>query len=242
MNEQDHPDNRNAFGAEETVHLSPVPEPAPVGGGPRGTMRFQDAANTRPRPPTLAEQRARLHAEEEAAELAEQRTAAAGRRRLMIGGGVTVGIVGLIAAGYLLASPQTVTARCTVSDSSGTATVVSDNLCDPQYAAGHGGYLSNGFVFIPLIGGGFRQYHYYYGGSGVLGHQASGGSFTPPSNATIRTGSGQTIQRGGFGIGGHSGGTAGTGGTGGTGGRGGNTGGVGGTGGGELSGGHSGGS
>jgi hypothetical protein len=210
-------------------------------------MRFQDPATSRPRPPTLAEQRARLRAKEDAAELEAETEAAhrkaTARRRVMIGGGVSVGVVGVIAAAYILAQPQTIAAHCTVTDASGPATVVDDNLCDPNYAARVGGYTSDGYVFIPLPGGGYSQYHYYYGGSGVVGHQATGGSFTAPSNATIRTGGGQTVQRGGFGITGRGGGSGTSGGTGGSvgGGGGSNTGGVSGTGGGELSGGRSGG-
>jgi hypothetical protein len=177
---------------------------------PMGTLRFQDAG-TRPRPPTLAEQRARIQAEQEQA----QRQAAAdskagGRRKVMIGAGVTVGVAALVGAWYLLASPQTVTAQCTVAGTGTDAdTVVADQNCDPDYVTAHGGHISNGFVFLPLVGGGFRQYHYYYGGSGALGQKATGGSFTAPSHATVRTNSGTTIQRGGFGITGKSGGSGG---------------------------------
>jgi hypothetical protein len=165
-------------------------------------MRFQDEG-TQPRPPSLAEQRARREAE---AELAARQAAAEGRaasrRRVMIGAGVTVGVAALVGTWYLLATPQTVTAQCTVAGTGSDAdTVVADQNCDPNYVNTHGGHISNGFVFLPLFGGGFRQYHYYYGGTGLIGQRATGGSFTaPPSNATIRTGSGQTIQRGGFGI------------------------------------------
>ncbi|HEY0805406.1 MAG TPA: hypothetical protein VGD84_10085 [Pseudonocardiaceae bacterium] len=193
----------NMFGARDDD------QPA-TPGGPSGTMRFQDE-NTAPRPPSVAEQRARREAEEELAArqaLAEGR--AAGRRRVMIGAGVTVGVAALVGAWYLLATPQTVTASCTVAGTGSDAdTVVADQNCDPNYATSQGGHISNGFVFIPLIGGGFRQYHYYYGGTGAIGQRATGGSFTAPSNATVRTGTGQTIQRGGFGITGKTGGIGG---------------------------------
>jgi hypothetical protein len=254
MTDQNHPDNdyrlptpnMDVFGTQDTVRMAPV---APPPGVPRGTMSFQDPATSHARPPTLAEQRARLDAQEQAAELDAETEAAhqksMARRRVMIGAGVTVGVVGVIAAAYVLAQPQTVTAQCTVTDASGPATIVSDNLCNPDYAATVGGYYSNGFVYIPIPGGGYRQYRYYYGGSGAIGHQASGGSFNAPSNATVRTGSGTTIQRGGFGITSHGGTTGGSGSDGGStshSGNTGNTGGAGGTGGGELSGGRSGGS
>jgi hypothetical protein len=174
---------------------------------PAGTMRFQDAASTRPRPPSLAEQRARIAAEEEqAAQLAEVERKSATRRKVMIGGGVTVGVVALVGAWYLLASPQSVTARCTVDGGTQADTVVTDSYCDPNYVTSHGGYVQNGLIFMPLPGGGYQQYHYYYGGSGGIGQRASGGSYSAPENANVKTGSGQTIQRGGFGITGKSGG------------------------------------
>jgi hypothetical protein len=183
-------------------------------GGGGGTMRFQDASTATPRPPTLAEQRARIAAEEEVAADAEARSAkAASRRRVMIGGGVTVGVVALVGAWYLLASPDTVTAQCTVAAGAQTDTVVNDQYCDDAYVTSHGGHISNGFIFMPLVGGGYTQYHYYYGGTGTVGQRATGGSFTEPSNATVKTKSGSTIKRGGFGITGRSGGSSGGGGS-----------------------------
>lgn len=193
--------NMDVFGAADATSAA---EPPAEHAGPRGTMRFQDAG-TAPRPPSLAEQRARIAAEQErAAARAEADRVNRGRRRVMIGGGVTVGIVALIGATYLLGVPQDVTARCTISGGTDDSTVVGDNYCDPNYAASHGGFVRDGLIFIPY-GTGFRQYHYYYGGTGALGQRVSGGSFTAPSHATIRTGSGSTIQRGGFGISGRGG-------------------------------------
>lgn len=189
-------------------------EPEPERGG-HGTMRFQDPESTRPRPPTLAEQRARQQAEREQAEqaaLAEQaRDRAARRKRLLIGGGVTVGVVALIAGSYLASRPDDVTAQCTVASGQNANTVVADQNCDPDYARTHGGYVSNGFVFVPLLTGGYGQYRYYYGGSTArIGQHVSGGSFTRPDNATIHTNSGRTIQRGGFGVSGKLGGSGGS--------------------------------
>jgi hypothetical protein len=183
--------------------------------GPRGTMRFQDADSTTPRAPTLAEQRARKQAEQREAEREQQEAEetearARRRRRIMIGGGVTVGVVALVGAWYLFASPDTVSAQCTVANGQNANTVVSEQNCDPQYAQTHGGYISNGFVFVPLLTGGYGQYRYYYGGSGGVGTHVSGGSFSKPDNATIRTNSGKTIQRGGFGITGKLGGSGGS--------------------------------
>ncbi len=189
----------------------PGSEP-PGGPTPHGTMRFQDRASTTPRQPTLAEQRARMEAEHEETEARAVVAARANRRRrVMIGGGVTVGVVAVIGAWYLLASPPDVTAQCTVGAGSDTNTIVSDQNCDPDYATAHGGYVSNGFMFLPIGGGRYQQYHYYYGGSGgSIGQRASGGSFTAPENANVRTPSGRTIQRGGFGITGKVGGSGGS--------------------------------
>ncbi|GDY31204.1 hypothetical protein [Gandjariella thermophila] len=169
----------------------------------RGTMRFQDPESATPRPPTVAEQRARARAEQEEREREEAEQAEAERKRrrkkrLLIGGGVTVGVAALVAAGYALASPEEVSATCV--DQNNVA--VPEEDCDQNYVASHGGYNSGGIFFLP----GFGQYRYYYGPSPFhVGQTVSGGTFTKPDNATIRTGSGKTIQRGGFGIKGFSG-------------------------------------
>lgn len=178
----------------------------------RGSVRRQDAESTSPREPTLAEQRARRKAmieekereaaEHEARQAAEQK--AATRRKVLIGGGVTVGLVGLIATYYTVAQPETVTAVCTNAE----GVVVEEQNCDEDYVQQQGGYTSGGFIFLPIggIGGGYSQYRYNYGGSGTVGSKVSGGSFSKPSNANINTKSGKTVQRGGFGISSKSGG------------------------------------
>lgn len=210
-------------GAEQPAEQAGAEQPGGEPGheqGAHGTMRFQERGSTTPRPPTLAEQRARQEYQREAEEEQAERQAAIEaralrRRRVMIGGGVTVGVVAVIGAWYLLASPQNVTAQCTVASGSSMDTVVNEQNCDPTYAAQHGGYVSNGFIFLPIGGGRYQQYHYYYGGTGAIGQRATGGSFTAPDNANVRTPSGKTIQRGGFGISGRVGGSGGSGGSGG---------------------------
>jgi hypothetical protein len=181
---------------DEKPPESPGEEPA------QGSMRFQDPDTTKPREPTLAEQRARRKAMEEREEAeaarAEAEAAAAKRRKVLIGSGVAVGLVGVVAAWYLVGTPQEVNAVCT--DDSGT--VVDDNYCDDNYISSqHGSYNSStGFWIIPW-GGGYRQYRYNYGGTGVVGSPVAGGSYTAPSShATVKTKSGTTVQRGGFGI------------------------------------------
>ncbi|SFJ92293.1 hypothetical protein SAMN05421835_110231 [Amycolatopsis sacchari] len=189
------------------------PEQAPQ----RGSMRFQDPETTKPREPSLAEQRARRKAlaeEKERTEAAKQaykeaERKAATRRKVLIGSGVTVGLVGVVAAWYLVGTPETVNAVCTDSNN----VVQPDEYCDDNYAVSHGGYYNagTGFWFIPIPGGGgYTQYRYNYGGTGTVGQPVSGGTYTKPSgNPTIKTNSGKTVQRGGFGISGKSSGGSG---------------------------------
>lgn len=175
----------------------------------RGSMRFQDGS-TEARQPSLAEQRARQQAlaeqerqeelDAEAARAAEKKSST--KRKLLIGTGVTVGLVGLVATYYTVAKPEEVTAVCTTKDE----IVDNDQNCDENYVRSHGGYSSGGFFFLPIIGGGTNSYRYNYGGSGAIGQRVSGGSYNPPSSrANVRTKSGTTVQRGGFGISGKSG-------------------------------------
>ncbi|NEC62062.1 hypothetical protein G3I59_42315 [Amycolatopsis rubida] len=181
-------------------------------------MRFQDA-NTQPRQPSVAEQRARKQAiadqeRERQAAVAAREAAdakAATKRKILIGSGVTVGLVGLVATFYTIAKPAEVTASCVTSD----GVIQDDKYCDESYASSHGGHYSGGFWFIPIPGGGYTQYRYNYGGTGTLGQRVSGGSYTAPSgNTNVSTKSGTSVQRGGFGISGKSGTSGGTGGTG----------------------------
>ncbi|GAA0223697.1 hypothetical protein GCM10010492_22240 [Saccharothrix mutabilis subsp. mutabilis] len=179
----------------------------PQGGKPakRGAVRQQQPGVTKPRPPSVAEQRARQQAAKQQREAAEAAAAEEARRRkrrkrLLIGGGVTVGVVGVVAIWYAVSSPDEVQAQCVKDD-----VVVEDKYCDESYARSHGGYHSNGFIYI-----GGSSYRYYYGGSSVpVGQKVSGGSYTIPKGANVTTKSGTTIQRGGFGIsgGGKSGGS-----------------------------------
>ena len=172
----------------------------------RGRMRFQDET-TEPRPPTLGEQRARRKAlereAEQEAEVVEAERKSKVRRRILIGSGVTVGVVALVAVWYNVASPSEVTAHC-VADNDVVAPAA--EICDdPNYVTNHGGYYSGGFFFLPIPGGGYNRYHYYYGGSVDAGGRVFGGSATAPSSrTTVKSSSGKTVQRGGFGISGGS--------------------------------------
>ena len=171
----------------------------------RGRMSFQDE-NTTPREPTLAERRARQQAErrareEASARVVEEQAKSKKRKRILIGTGVTVGVVAVIAIGYAIANAgDDVEARC-VDDNN---VVVDDSNCvTPASSSTSGGYYHSGGGLYPIfIGGGGRQYHYNYGGSGNIGQVASGGStVTPKDSATVKSGtSGKTISRGGLGV------------------------------------------
>ncbi|GAB2548508.1 hypothetical protein [Nocardia heshunensis] len=194
---------------------APVDEPRPPR---RGRIVTQEEGVTQPRPPTVAEARAREKARRRAEEQerAEEEAAEAKRRkkkRVLIGGAAVVGIAALVGGGYLVAQawngPE-VSAMCTVVAKQGevvptgpgqsvTATqdnqeiVVPDNYCSDASDRGDSG-IHPGFFF--LAG---HSYRYYYGGSGSIGHAPSGGSISAPSGATVKTKSGSTIQRGGLG-------------------------------------------
>lgn len=162
----------------------------------RGRMRFQDESTT-PREPTLAERRAREVAarraeEAERREAAEQERSARKRKRILIGAGVTVGVVALIAVGYsVVQSDDDVQAQCVDED----GVIVDDSNCVTPAASG-GTYYGGGFYPI-FIGGGGRQYHYTYGGSGTIGQRVQGGTTTVPKDGTrVTTSSGKTISSG----------------------------------------------
>lgn len=152
-----------------------------------GSVRFQDPSTSRPRPPSVGEQRARDQARRrrESERHAEQDAAAAARRRRtrLIGGAAVVGIVGLVAVAYVALAPQDVTARCT----DGSGVVVEDRFCSG----------SPGSAGLFIVAGGF--YRYNYGGVGGIGQQVSGGSTVRPQGANISTPSGTSVQRGGLG-------------------------------------------
>ncbi len=192
--------------SDASAGLAPIDQPdEPAGPGRRrGRVNFQDE-NTTPREPTLAEQRAHQQAqkqaiEDEQARLAAEAAAAKKRKRMLIGGGAVAGVAALIAVGYAVSgNDEAVEARCVDENN----VVVDDSNCvtpasnSSSYAGGGGG-----FGFFPIfLGGGNRQYHYNYGGSGSIGQTATGGTTVAPKDATVRSAtSGRTISRGGFGV------------------------------------------
>lgn len=182
-------------------------------------MSRQEPEVTAPRPPTVAEARARDKARERAEQAAQAEIDAAEtkrkkRKKLLIGGVAVVGVAGLVGGGYLAYSALTapeVTAYCTIIAKKGqvvsvangqtiTATqdnqeiIVPDNYCDDaSRSSSHGSGL--GGIFI-LNG---SQYRYYYGGNNTVGKPPTGGTTVTPKGASIKTKSGTTIQRGGLG-------------------------------------------
>ncbi|GAB3286123.1 hypothetical protein [Parasphingorhabdus pacifica] len=183
-----------------------------------GRMRFQDADTTTPREPTLAEHRARIAAEKRQEEkLAEAERKTEKRRRVMVGGGVSVGVVALVAAFYsgsaYSAEKNAVSQYC-AAEQGGNAVAKEENLCDEEYVEENGGYTNGGMFFMPFFlpgggVGGYNQYRYGYTSPGAPaptpGSTVSNPSFNKPSNATIKNSKGATVQRGGFGIGNKSG-------------------------------------
>lgn len=167
---------------------------------PMGSIQFQDAGTTKPRPPTPAELRAKQKYEDKQREIEEARLAVEAKKRkqkrVLMGSAAAVGVVGLVAGvGYWLLSPDNVTAQCVRDDPNGQPVIVPDSYC-----TGHTPGM-NGFFFW-----GGHQYRYYYGSTGSVGQRPIGGSTTIPPGAHVSTKSGTTIQRGGIGGSGGKGG------------------------------------
>ncbi len=160
----------------------------------RGNIRTQEPGVTQPRPPTLAEARARdkaRKAREEADRFAAEQAADAERRRrqnrkTLMGAVAVVGVVGVVAMGYQMSkSERDVTASCVDENN----VVVPDDYCG-RGTPGIGGI----FIFAG------SPYRYYYGGSTAgVGTRATGGTLTQPSGTIAKTKSGSSISRGGFG-------------------------------------------
>lgn len=177
-------------------------EPAQPDQPPRpGSIHRQEPGLTQPRPPTVAEARARDKARRKAeaeaqAAAAREEAARRTRKRVMIGGAAVVGVAALVGGGYLayraIAAPDRVTAYCTVIDENGKETVVEDDRCSRASSSGHAG-VGGIFIYNGM------QYRYYYGGNNTVGQTPTGGTTVKPKGAEITTKSGTVIQRGGLG-------------------------------------------
>jgi hypothetical protein len=188
----------SATGCGDVPSHDSAPKPAGDADDSRGSVRWQDPSTTKPRPPTVAEARARdkaqkvREAEEQAAELLAEkaRKRAATGKKVLIGSCAVVGVAAVIAGGYALFHSNNVTAAC-VKD--GSDEVVPDTYCSSGYSGSNGVFIYSG-----------SPYRYYYGGSnGGIGTRASGGTLTQPKGTTATTKSGSSISRGGFGSSSH---------------------------------------
>jgi hypothetical protein len=158
-----------------------------------GSVRFQDPATTRPRPPTVGETRAREKAERKRKELEKARVEAELKRyqrnQRLKGGAAVVGVVGVVAAlGYWALSPRSVTAQCVQEDATGGPIIVPDSYC-----TGHTGGPGGLFIYSG------HQYRYYYSSTGTVGARPAGGTTIKPKGTNVKTSSGSTIERGGLG-------------------------------------------
>lgn len=180
--------------------VPPTPPGVPPSGPRPGSIQRQEPGVTQPRPPTVAEARARDKARRDASAAAAAAAAAADakrrtRNRVLIGGVAIVGVAGLVGGGYLAyraLNAEQVTAYC-VKYEDGQEVVVEDRYCEGS----NGGSGGGGGSFVVLGGG--PQYRYYYGGNNTVGKPPVGGTTVKPKGAEIKTRSGTTIQRGGLG-------------------------------------------
>jgi hypothetical protein len=190
---EEFPPQESGPSGEDTGSPADEQSRQPTQPSPGGSMRFQDPATARPRPPTVGETRAREKAERKRQELEKARVEAELKRqqrnKRLIGGAAAVGVVGVVAAlGYWALSPRTVTAQCVQEDASGGPIVVPDSYC-----TGHTGNSSGLFIYSG------HQYRYYYGSGGTVGSRPVGGTTIKPKDTTVKTSSGSTIERGGLG-------------------------------------------
>ncbi|WP_256670453.1 hypothetical protein [Nocardia cyriacigeorgica] len=197
------PDATESPDQPPSLSNAPAPQPAetPAPTPRPGSIQRQEPGSTEPRPPTVAESRARDKARRKAeaeaqAAAAREEASRRTRKRVMIGGAAVVGVAALVGGGYLayraVAAPDQVTAYCTIVDENGNETVVEDDRCSTASSAGHAG-VGGIFIYNGM------QYRYYYGGNNTVGKPPVGGTTVKPKGAEITTKSGTVIQRGGLG-------------------------------------------
>lgn len=189
----------------ETPPVAEPPTPTPESPPPvQGSIEVQEPGVTQPRPPTVAEARARDKARKQAQEA--QRAAAAAeddkrrtRKRIMMGGVAIVGVAGLVGGGYLayraFTAPDQVTASCVQVDEDGDEVVVEDQYCGPGRQNFHDDSSAGSLILLA----GWPQYRYYYGGTNTIGQAPKGGTTVRPTKAEIKTKTGTVVQRGGLG-------------------------------------------
>ncbi len=157
----------------------------------RGAVRWQEPGVTKPRPPTVAEARARDKARrareaeqrlaEVQAEKAEERRRT--RKNVLMGSAVVAGIAAVVAVGYaVIDRDDDVEATCVQQ---GSNVVAPEEYCER-------GTPSSGGMFI-YAG---SPYQYYYGGQNRgIGTTATGGSLELPRGTTAKTSSGTRISK-----------------------------------------------
>lgn len=191
----------------------------------QGQIRYQDADSTAPREPTMAERRARERAEQRREEADEAERAAAARksdkrRKIMVSSGVTVGVVALVAAFYSGTSysqDKNASTQYCASDPNGQTTSAQDQNCNEDYVNQNGGSVnhSTGMFFMPMFipgqGQVMQPYRYGYTSGGAapppVGSKVSSPNFSKPTDSNVKSKSGNTVSRGGFGFGKSGGGS-----------------------------------
>jgi len=144
----------------------------------------EQGADTEARPPSPAAARRRLIAQDaRERKQAEDARHLKIRKRVMIGSGVAVGVVAIAAIAHWSSPGGTTQAHCVDSNDQ----PVSASYCD------NGSHVGSFFFFAG------SQYHYYYGGSLSPSGRYTNGSLSAPKSGAIKTDSGKTIRRGGFG-------------------------------------------
>ncbi|MFA4081534.1 hypothetical protein [Mycobacteroides salmoniphilum] len=156
-------------------------------------MRWQEPGVTTPRPPTVAESRARdkarrtREAERRLAEVQAQKAEERRRTRnkVLMGSVVVAGIAAVVAVGYaVIDRDDDVEATC-VQD--GSNVVAPEEYCERGTASSAGGGI---FIYAG------SPYRYYYGGRNQgIGTIASGGNVELPRGTRAKTSSGSTITK-----------------------------------------------
>ena len=153
----------------------------PGDAGRPGRMRFQDETHhpARAHPGRAHGPRAGRSAASRRSEqrrTAEPQRSRTKRKRILVGAGVTVGVVALIAVGYAVAQPdEEVQAQCVDDERAWSSTTPT---ASPRVdgTSTYGG----GAAFFPIfIGAGGRQYHYNYGGTGTARRPGQRGHHRP---------------------------------------------------------------
>ncbi len=159
----------------------------------RGSVRWQEPGTTTPRPPTVAESRARdkarrtREAERRLAEVQAQKAEERRRTRnhVLMGSVVVAGIAAVVAVGYAVIDRDNEVEATCVQD--GSNVVAPEEYCERGTASSSGGGV---FIYAG------SPYRYYYGGRNQgIGTIASGGNLELPRGTRAKTSSGTTLTK-----------------------------------------------